>query len=228
MIGCRPAILSASSRPATNVVLSLVAGAAVGLAAGVSVGIAERDRLRRLAMLDHLTGLPNRAAWERGAKAVLSAALADGHPVAVAALDVDDFKRINDTHGHAAGDKVLRATAQRLMCSGTRFAARVGGDEFAATLIGPPQAAPPWLNQAATVLQEGISRPVHIGRTIVNLRVSVGAAPVYDLVTIGVACSKADHAMYHAKRTSVSVRICGDPVRQPTNMNTRRPERGGA
>ena len=87
---------------------------------------------RRLATArrDPLTGLHTRAGWTTRAEHLLAK-----HPGALVLLvDLDDFKTINDTHGHAAGDAVLTATAQRLAdwCGRHGIAARLGGDEFAA------------------------------------------------------------------------------------------------
>jgi len=89
-------------------------------------------RLAEQALTDPLTGLPNRRAWERALQErVRSAGEATGR-LCLAVLDLDHFKRVNDAHGHAAGDAVLRA-AGKVISGGLRqtdFVARLGGDEF--------------------------------------------------------------------------------------------------
>jgi diguanylate cyclase len=92
--------------------------------------------LRRQAALDDLTGLLNRRGWGDTAPRELARAKRAGTPVALVLLDLDAFKELNDTRGHAEGDRVLRETAERLT-SAVRagdVVARLGGDEFVALL----------------------------------------------------------------------------------------------
>lgn len=91
------------------------------------------DRECVRASRDGLTGALNRATFERQAKAMLSGHKAAGSALALALIDVDDFKRINDAHGHGAGDHVLRAltAAATSALDGRSILARLGGDEFA-------------------------------------------------------------------------------------------------
>src|SRR5690606_34393621 len=94
------------------------------------------ERLALQAVTDPLTGLANRSLLMERLAAAL--AVPDGPPVGVLLLDLDGFKEVNDTHGHAAGDRVLVAVAQRLracMRAGDT-AGRLGGDEFLAVLEG--------------------------------------------------------------------------------------------
>ena len=88
----------------------------------------------RLARTDPLTGLGNPRAFDEQLQRELETARADGRQLTLCMLDVDDFKQINDTHGHAAGDSVLAEIAARLRRSGETF--RLGGDEFALVLPG--------------------------------------------------------------------------------------------
>jgi len=96
------------------------------------------ERLDRLAHTDGLTGLPNRRAWSDELRRALSAAARTGERVHVAMLDLDDFKAINDSHGHLAGDRLLRelAAAWQPVVRGSDALARLGGDEFAVLLPG--------------------------------------------------------------------------------------------
>lgn len=95
-------------------------------------------QLARAAATDSLTGLPNRRAWDDAAATTLSDSAAQNRPLCMALLDLDEFKRVNDLHGHAVGDAVLRATAEGLRSAVRRddVAARLGGDEFGLLLPG--------------------------------------------------------------------------------------------
>ena len=93
-------------------------------------------RLRHLAEHDPLTGVPNRRAWEAQVPQAIEEAKRSGTPLALALLDLNGFKSVNDTHGHDAGDRVLRevAAAWRGQLRDTDLLARLGGDEFAVLL----------------------------------------------------------------------------------------------
>ncbi|MER5773075.1 GGDEF domain-containing protein [Streptomyces sp. NPDC002039] len=150
---------------------------------------------RRLATArrDPLTGLHTRAGWTTRAEHMVAK-----HPGAVVVLvDLDDFKAINDTHGHAAGDMVLAATARRLTawCGRHGIAARLGGDEFAAIVTHPGRT--PGLQALRTALDQPVT---HHGLTL-PVSASVGHCHRADLPapTLTDALSAADSAMYAAK-----------------------------
>ncbi|MDX2597999.1 GGDEF domain-containing protein [Streptomyces sp. WI03-4A] len=151
--------------------------------------------LRRLATArrDPLTGLHTRAGWTARAERLLSK-----HTGALVLLvDLDDFKATNDTHGHAAGDTVLIATARRLndWCGRHGIAARLGGDEFAALVTDP--AHTPGLR----ALQAALDQPTkHHGHTL-PVSASVGFCHRRDLPVPALtdALSAADASMYAAK-----------------------------
>ncbi|MFR9778137.1 putative bifunctional diguanylate cyclase/phosphodiesterase [Micromonospora sp. MS34] len=109
-----------------------------GLAANENLRLV--GRLRRLAYSDQLTGLPNRLTFTRR----LRRALRDGGPVAVLLLDLDGFKQVNDRFGHAAGDRLLTAIAERMRdaVGADGMIARLGGDEFA-VLVDRGRTVPP-------------------------------------------------------------------------------------
>ncbi len=166
--------------------------------------LALRERnARLLATTDSLTGLPNRLAFLDA----LDAALCDpaAHPVAVALLDLNDFKDINDTHGHDTGDEVLRHTAARLRAALPLggAVARLGGDEFAAFV---PAARDGGSSLGATVA-EAFGTVMIVGTRPFQVRPSVGV--VVDERPAGGArpgdaahlLAHADVAMYEAKRT---------------------------
>lgn len=119
----------------------LVSDIAVGLliAVGVTVLLAQRDDLERLAMTDALTGLGNFRAFGEALKAEAARARRQGEPMALAYIDLDNFKSVNDRFGHEAGNTLLRRFATSIGESVRRDvdrAYRIGGDEFAVLLPG--------------------------------------------------------------------------------------------
>jgi diguanylate cyclase (GGDEF)-like protein len=97
----------------------------------------QAEVFRRLAMFDPLTGLYNRRYAEQRLKAEIARSERRGHPLLVVLIDLNDFKQINDTYGHQAGDNVLKEFAKRLnrATRGSDLAARWGGDEFMMLLM---------------------------------------------------------------------------------------------
>ncbi len=120
--------------------------------------------------------------------------------MAVIFLDLDGFKAVNDTHGHAAGDRLLVAVGQRLRQS-TRQASvgRLGGDEFLVVARDVPSAEQ--ATQLGRRLARAIGRPLHLGATVTRPAASVGVAWSADQATDPSALvAQADEAMYAAKR----------------------------
>jgi len=136
----------------------------------------KQEDLTRLAATDMLTGLCNRRAFMEAAQQALSRARRQGAPLSLLLIDADEFKRVNDTHGHAVGDEVLRRIARtaRETLRAEDVVARIGGEEFTALLpdAGPEQAA-----QAAERLRAAMerSRPAP-GETAVACTLSIGVA----------------------------------------------------
>jgi diguanylate cyclase (GGDEF)-like protein len=174
---------------------------------------AERD-LKLLAYFDTLTGLPNRESFRRRLVAFLDTASASGGLLAMLYIDLDDFKRINDTLGHGVGDELLCVAAERLRTalraheetaraagSTTRSVlARLGGDEFAVILsdLSCP-------NDAAVVAQRFIAtlvKPMQLDSHEILITPSVGIAlfPI-DGPSADTLSQHADLAMYFAKRS---------------------------
>ena len=145
--------------------------------------------LRRLAFQDSLTSLPNRPLFEKR----IAQALASGEPAVVAFLDLDDFKQVNDSLGHAAGDELLKICGERLRHAlrGGDTVARLGGDEFA--ILAPGACDPQVLVDR---LFDVLSAPVVLEGKRLHLRASIGIASTEsgdDLLR------NADLAMYAAK-----------------------------
>ena len=160
------------------------------------------EGLVELATRDGLTGLANRRTFE-GALAREAARIArGGEPALLLLLDIDHFKRINDTHGHAAGDAVLKAVA-RAIADQVRpmdMVARIGGEEFGVIL---PGCAVPFAHSAAERIREGVAQACAVTSDGVRLQatVSIGGAFAGDVLKADPAlwCSRADHQLYRAK-----------------------------
>ncbi|WP_445167006.1 diguanylate cyclase domain-containing protein [Mycolicibacterium sp. Dal123E01] len=159
------------------------------------------DEKAQAAAVDALTGLANRAAFLAGLDAMISGAAGTGQPVAVVLyIDLDGFKPINDTYGHAVGDEVLRAVGNRIAttCRSEDVGARIGGDEFAILLASSFAPVPFSLRERLlTVLQEEI--PTSAG--VLTVGASCGTAVVGGADLAEAVLARADAAMYADKRT---------------------------
>ena len=159
-------------------------------------------RLAHQALHDPLTGLPNRALlFDRLTQAVRSA-LRGGPGVTVLYLDLDDFKIINDTRGHAVGDRVLVEVARRLsaVLRPADTVARLGGDEFAVVAGGLPEDAARDLTERVAL---AVSEPVDLIEPDESLPIaaSVGMAHSSEIpLDVDALLSAADAAMYRAKQ----------------------------
>jgi diguanylate cyclase (GGDEF)-like protein len=152
--------------------------------------------LEQLADTDTLTPLPNRRAFMRRLEAVVQYAARHDTPAAVLYIDLDGLKRINDDHGHHAGDAVLLHLARLLTDSlrATDMVARIGGDEFGLILDH--------LNEAdaaakAKALSDYVSaQQVKVGAAIIAIRVTIGLAMVRAGESVAGLIERADAAMY--------------------------------
>jgi diguanylate cyclase (GGDEF)-like protein len=166
--------------------------------------------------IDSKTGLLNAGTWEREAAVEVARAVRTRSPLAVALIDVDHFKAINDTHGHLAGDQALKAVARTLTAFLREYdlVGRFGGEEFALLL---PQARPVDAYQIAERMRAYIAAmPIDVGNASgepVRLTVSIGVAAVgtrWDTSTGGQLTdllAAADGALYKAKRDGRD-RVC--------------------
>ena len=159
-----------------------------------------QERLDHLAYYDSLTGLPNRVSFSENIKVAIATARRRNSKVAVLFIDLDQFKTINDSLGHDAGDRLIVQVAQRLqLCLRDEDTInRFGGDEFVATLQDIHD--PSGIDQVASRMLKCLSTPINVGLTEVYTSVSIGIAlfPDDDDSSDGLL-KDADAAMYHAK-----------------------------
>ncbi len=183
------------------------------------------EQLRVQATTDPLTGLANRRLFEELLAARLEEAARYGRPLAVLLLDLDGFKKINDTHGHAAGDAVLREVAGALRRSLRRsdLPARLAGDEFVALL--PETDGRRALALAERVCAEVAALEVAAGSAIIRPSASVGAASTDGQRALDPAAllAEADGAAYAAKAAGKNAaRLAGvRATRRPTPLRQR-------
>jgi diguanylate cyclase (GGDEF)-like protein/PAS domain S-box-containing protein len=156
-------------------------------------------RLRRLAFHDSLTGLCNRELFQDRLVQALRRATRDGRRVAVLICDLDDFKNVNDTHGHATGDGMLMVLAERLLSAArtTDTVARLGGDEFAIVCEGIDQTRDA-IDVARRVLA-ATEHPVPVDGRELSVGVSVGIAVDDGSRSAQDLLRDADIALYEAK-----------------------------
>ena len=179
--------------------------AATSLAAQVVVAL-ENARLHRIverqALVDSLTGLANRRSLEETLRAEVARSVRFGDPMCVVMADLDDFKRVNDRFGHAAGDEVLKefAATLRETVRESDTAGRWGGEEFALVLTGTDADGGMRLaERARTALEGRLVRLPDGGQIAVTA--SFGVASCTDWHEAGELLAAADSALYEAKRT---------------------------
>ncbi|MBN6150070.1 diguanylate cyclase [Xanthomonas sp. AmX2] len=147
---------------------------------------------------DELTGLPNRAGVLDALIEQIGHSQADGRPLAVAMIDLDHFKRVNDEHGHLVGDAVLVMVGQRLTANlrGADLIGRYGGEELLGVLPGLPMPSHERLQE----LREAIGgKPLRLGSQTLTLTASIGVAWYRSGETVQQLLGRADDALYRAK-----------------------------
>jgi diguanylate cyclase (GGDEF)-like protein len=184
------------------------------LGVGIVVGLQTEKRLKlqseredllaelqATATHDQLTGLPNRRAWDDRIEHELQRAAASQLPLSVLALDIDRLKRINDTHGHQQGDRLLQrcAHAWNGALRGGDFMARFGGDEFLVLLPGSAE------GEAEEVAQRMLGAVPFNQACSIGIAAWDGEEPAYELL------HRADQGMYAAKAAGGG-RVSAAPV----------------
>ena len=172
----------------------------------IKAGIHAEQTIRQLSLHDPLTGLANRRFLQENEKHLIAGAKRSRSRMAVLAVDLDDFKPVNDRYGHAAGDAVLRTSAERMqrLLRESDVIARFGGDEFVIVLgqVDDAEAA----REVARRVVESLSQPIPLaGGETAHIGASVGVAMCCtDGETLNDLLKKADAALYAAKREGKS------------------------
>lgn len=150
---------------------------------------AAAQRIQELANHDALTGLINRRYWEETLRNLVHLSDREQVPISVAFLDVDNFKRVNDDKGHAAGDKLLQnvATQMKLICRESDLVGRWGGDEFAIAL-------------PSTSKEQALALIKRLQRNLKQTSISAGIVTIRTNESIQELLKRADRAMYVTKR----------------------------
>jgi diguanylate cyclase (GGDEF)-like protein/PAS domain S-box-containing protein len=158
-----------------------------------------RERMQQLATHDGLTGLLNREGFWAAATPIVGHPGRAGTGLALLFIDLDDFKAVNDTLGHAGGDRVLAEIGRRIGATlrADDLVARFGGDEFVALLTTVRGATD--AESAARQLHEHVSRPVRVGEHEVTVGLSIGLTVVRPGDLADAALHRADLSMYRAK-----------------------------
>jgi len=174
-------------------------------------------QLVALARTDAKTGLLNVSTWEREAEAELSRAVRTRSPLALALVDIDHFKAVNDTHGHLVGDKVLRAVAKALTSQLRDYdrAGRFGGEEFVLLLAQTSEGDAYRIAERLRAHVAGMAVRVddNPGAVAVRLTISIGVAAVDEGATQKLTdlLAAADSALYQAKQAGRN-RVAVSPV----------------
>lgn len=175
-----------------------------------------RDELRRASRRDALTGLLNRRSFRREMTQAVQRSVRQGDPISLIMVDIDHFKKINDTKGHAAGDEALRAVARSLEMSARSgdLVCRLGGEEFAVVLLDTPLEL---ARAQAETLREAVASSVSVhadgGSSPVTVSLGVATVPTHAR-SLEDMMRAADDALYVAKREGrnrVRVAKCARP-----------------
>jgi diguanylate cyclase (GGDEF)-like protein/PAS domain S-box-containing protein len=186
-----------SLRPLTDD--SGVVTGAIGCLSDVTESVRLRRELQLRASVDGLTGCMNRESTLELLDLLLGEEAEVREGIAVAYVDLDNFKQVNDRHGHAAGDAVLVAAVQRMhaVLRGDDRVGRLGGDEF--LIVCPKVASESAADDLAARLRASIQTTIRVGMSDIELRASIGLAWTNQETTSDELIARADQAMYRSK-----------------------------
>jgi diguanylate cyclase (GGDEF)-like protein len=172
----------------------------------LAAAVEQEEGSRQAAFHDVLTGLPNRSLFNNRLEHAFAQAERHGQGLAVMFVDLDDFKVINDSHGHDAGDRVLQAIAERLEenVRGEDTVSRQGGDEFLCLLTDVRDTA--HIVAIADKLIRAMQAPCHLRIGDLDINPTINASIGISIFpkngsTVDALVKSADEAMYRAKRT---------------------------
>jgi diguanylate cyclase (GGDEF)-like protein/PAS domain S-box-containing protein len=171
-----------------------------GVGRDVTARRQSQDKLWELANLDPLTGLPNRMRFNEALTHAVTQAQQMQHPFALAIIDLDNFKEVNDSQGHDVGDELLAAVAKRLssVLRGNDLIARIGGDEFGVLIHGLGSGNN--LTRPLDAMMNAMTEPVFVGAQMQRCSLSMGVT-LYpaDSTESANLIKNADIALYRAK-----------------------------
>ena len=185
-----------------------------------------RKRLHRIAYFDSVTELPNRVAFQQRVEEAVGSHSQAGYETAVFSIDLDDFKRVNDTLGHMAGDDLLAQVAKRLSAElgPDEMVARIGGDEFA--VVQPFTRSLADINRLAESLLDALAKPFEISGESIQIGGSIGIARApTDGTDLGALMKCADVALYDAKGAGRGQYRLFDPAAYDRELKRRETER---
>lgn len=185
-----------------------------GIVRDITVRKLADERLIRLSYYDELTGLANRRLFSDRLQQTLNLAHRNKSSVSLFYLDLDEFKAINDSKGHAAGDEILKEASRRLISTlrDSDVAARLGGDEFALLLPGTDADA---AEQVAKKILKMFRKPYLLGETTAALGASIGIAVYPQNGREGeTLINHADTAMYNAKKKNLGFSFYAENMEQ--------------
>ncbi len=173
----------------------------------------ELDKARQQAFNDALTGLMNRRGFDQAINETINDSIENKTPFCLLLIDIDNFKQVNDTHGHLVGDKVLRGLSKLLInqMRGNDMLSRYGGEEFAVILPNTP------INGAFTVA-ENLRKSAHklrltnvkTGDRLTDITISTGVTCYRKGETVEALISRCDKALYRAKHQGRNKTVIGE------------------
>ena len=162
----------------------------------------EFEQAKAAALVDFLTGIANRKAFDLAIRGSVAEAASDTEPLSLLLIDIDHFKRFNDEYGHIVGDEVLRLVARKIKenVRGRDFVARYGGEEFAVILPGTPILGAKTVAENIRVsFSEGKLKRVRTSEYLGTITISVGAAQNRAGESVEDLVDRSDQALYFAK-----------------------------